>query len=235
MVSVCLATYNGARYLQKQIESIVSQLSGEDELVISDDGSTDGTADIVASFRDPRIRFLENSGRHGVNGNFENALSHAAGDIIFLSDQDDVWVPGKVKVCLQRLETCDCVVHDVFITDGNLNIVSESFFRERHCREGFWHNWMRNGYLGCAMAFRKEVLEDVLPIPERLPVWHDIWIGSICDLKYRLRFDPFKGSYFRRHELTASVTAKSRLGIGRMALYRAGVLWFVIKRLGFNR
>ncbi len=98
MVSVCIATYNGEHYLREQLDSILAQIGKEDEVVISDDSSTDGTLALIESYHDPRIRVLH----HDPNlvtttfpldrptHNFENALRHAKGDILFLADQDDV-------------------------------------------------------------------------------------------------------------------------------------------------
>lgn len=224
-----MATYNGERFLREQIDSILMQLSKDDELIISDDRSTDSTRSIVESYSDKRIIFLENPGK-GINSNFENALRHASGDVVFLSDQDDVWMPGKVDECLKALQQADCVVHDSFITDVNLDIIEESFFSLRKCRSGVFHNWMRNGYLGCAMAFRREILSLALPIPPGLMVWHDIWIGLLSDLRFKLVFIPFKGIKFRRHSETSSVTAKSRFSIAKMVEYRINVAYHIIKR-----
>lgn len=230
MISVCLATYNGERFVGAQIESILSQLGENDELIISDDHSTDTTRDILKSYTDKRIRLLDNPGK-GINSNFENALRHTRGDFIFLSDQDDVWLPGKVEECVKALENADCVVHDSYITDENLDIIDESFFSLRKCRRGALHNWIRNGYLGCAMAFRKEVLALALPIPDKIMVWQDIWIGLLSDIRFRLVFIPFKGIKFRRHSSTSSVTAKRKFSIGRMIAYRINAAYFVTKRI----
>lgn len=113
----------------------------DDELIISDDGSSDSTCSIIESFHDSRITLLHNNGRHGVNGNFENALQHANGEFIFLSDQDDVWLPGKMEVCKEALKKYFCVVHDAYITDGELNVTQNSFFKSFNCKAGFIHNW----------------------------------------------------------------------------------------------
>lgn len=229
-ISVCLACYNGERYISEQVSSILSQLGPQDELIISDDGSTDNTLSEVESIADSRIRIYENTGTHGVNGNFENALRHAEGEYIFLSDQDDVWLDGKVDGCLEALSRSCCVVHDAYITDGNLRTEC-TFFQTFNCHAGFVHNWIRNGYLGCAMAFRKDVLKEVLPIPRDLPVWHDIWIGSICALKYNVEFIPIKGILFRRHSDTTSITSKSSFTLTKKISYRIGVLWHLFKRI----
>src|SRR3546814_6979697 len=101
MISVCMGTYNGARWIEIQLGSILSQLSPEDEVVIVDDGSKDDTLDRVASFNDPRVRVLRNGRNRGVDLTFERALGEARGDIIFLSDQDDFWYPNKVETVLR--------------------------------------------------------------------------------------------------------------------------------------
>lgn len=102
MISVCMACYNGQKYIRQQIDSILSQLKENDELIISDDGSKDLTCEIVLSYHDPRIKLLHNTKEHGFIGNFENALRCAKGDIIFLSDQDDVWKKIKFRKSLDN-------------------------------------------------------------------------------------------------------------------------------------
>ena len=97
MISVCIATYNGEPFIAAQLESIIAQLSPEDEIIISDDGSTDRTLEVVQALDFPCVRILHHEGEHGYVSNFENALRAARGDVIFLSDQDDLWKPGKVE------------------------------------------------------------------------------------------------------------------------------------------
>lgn len=235
MISVCLATYNGETYIREQVSSILEELTPGDELVISDDASSDRTLEIIRSFSDPRIKLTSNKLTKGVNGNFENAMRHAKGDYIFFADQDDVWLPGKVKHCLEALKDHYCVVHDAYITDSDLNVIHDSFFKEFRCRRGFIHNWVKNGYLGCAMAFRREIMDIALPIPEKLPVWHDIWFGSIAQLKYDVVFIPFKGIKFRRHSGNTSTTSKSSFPLSKKISYRMGLLRHLFCRLYANR
>ena len=99
-----MATYNGQEYVKEQIDSILCQLGKDDELVISDDHSVDQTQHIIETYTDPRIRFYENELAKGVTHNFENALKKSKGDIIFLSDQDDVWYPNKIKEMVAFLQ-----------------------------------------------------------------------------------------------------------------------------------
>ena len=95
-ISVCIATYNGEKYITDQLKSILSQLGGQDEIIISDNLSTDNTLNMIRLLNDDRIKVYHNDARNVIR-NFENAIIHATGGIIFLSDQDDLWKPGKVK------------------------------------------------------------------------------------------------------------------------------------------
>lgn len=235
MISVCMATYNGENYLREQIDSILVQLKDDDELIISDDGSTDSTISILNSYCDSRIKILINNGIHGVNANFENAIANATGDYIFLSDQDNVWLPGKVDACIEALENADCVVHDCIVTDQFLNVVVSSFFSERGSGNGFWKNIYKNTYLGCCMALKKDLINDLLPIPQTTAFFQDNWIGCIADLKYRLIFIPFKGILFRRHTNTTSSASKtSSFSRVRQLKNRLTQIGYVIRRLKFG-
>lgn len=231
MISVCMAVYNGEEYLHEQVDSILSQLGCEDELIVSDDGSTDMTVEILKGYCDARIKIVKNTLNKGVKGNFENALRQAKGDYIFLADQDDVWLPGKVANCVAALKDNMCVVHDCYIVDKNLNVVKESFFKDKNCKSGFFHNWLRNGYLGCAMSFRRELLPYILPIPEKLPVFHDIWIGLIAEYKFGVKFIPVKGLCYRRHGDNVSVTSDAKFSLMRQIEYRVKELPFILKRI----
>lgn len=232
MISVCMATYNGEKYIREQIDSILVQLGPNDELIISDDGSTDATLSIIGSYNDARIKLLRNIGKHGVNGNFEHALKHAQGDYIFLSDQDDVWLPGKVSACVQALQSADLIVHDCCVTDSNLHILHPSFFAMRGSAPGFWKNLLYNGYVGSCEAFRRSVLEYALPLPDELPVYHDGWLGSLADIKGKVEFIRTPLIYFRRHDSNTSQSARhSTFPLSKQISYRIKLLLLVIQRL----
>ena len=208
MISVCIATYNGARYIGEQLASILKQLSAEDEVVVSDDGSTDGTIDIVRSLNDRRIRIVDGPRRHSPTLNFEWALRNAKGEYIFLADQDDVWIEDKVRRCVEELQKCDCVVSDARVTDSLLNTTSESLFQLMHVRRGRLSNLLwRNGYTGCCMAFKREVLSKALPFPTDIPM-HDIWIGNVAAFCGSLHFINDRLLLFRRHDAAASCNGK---------------------------
>ncbi|WP_296689683.1 glycosyltransferase family 2 protein [Treponema sp. UBA6852] len=208
MISVCMPTYNGEKFIRIQLESILSQLGNGDEVVISDDSSTDKTVEIIKSFNDSRIHLLENNSFHSPVYNLENALKNAKGDFIFLSDQDDEWTVDKVSVCLEKLKDCDLLIHDADIVDGNGIQTAKSFFKLNHTKKGKFYNLLKNGYLGCCMCFSKNLLSQFLPFPKKLPM-HDIYIGNFAAFNgYRIKFIEDKLIHYRRHGNNASITSE---------------------------
>lgn len=185
MISVCVATHNGAAYIKNQIDSILCQLNDGDEIIISDDGSTDATIPIIKSIRDIRIKILcfkqpsKSSHTHEyVCRNFQNALMHAEGDYIFLSDQDDIWMSDKVEVCMNALREHDLVLHDFMHIDENENITQDLHYDGTFRRNNYF---LRAGkHFGCAMAFKRKVLDYALPFPSHL-LLHDYWIGILAE------------------------------------------------------
>ncbi len=181
-VSVAMATYNGEKYIKEQLDSILSQLNVDDELIISDDGSTDNTLNIIEAYHDRRIK-IYNGPRKGVKQNFANAISHCNGKYIFLSDQDDTWTENKIVIMLEAFENNEqvkVVVHDNVIVDENMNIIEESFYKLRNSKPGIIKNIIKNSYIGCCMAFDASLKEKILPIPNNIEM-HDQWIGIICE------------------------------------------------------
>lgn len=232
MISVCIATYNGERYIRQQIESIVCQLNVDDEIIVSDDGSTDGTLDIVKGIGDKRIKIIEGPGRKSPILNFECALKASKGDFIFLSDQDDVWKPDKVEICMKWLKTYHCVVSDAEVTDNRLKLLYPSLYDIMQVRQGRIYNTIwKNGYTGCCMAFRRNVLEASLPFPKNIPM-HDIWIGNVAAYKYNVIFIPDRLIHFRRHENTISCNGKgSKFTIWQQMKFRLNIIKNIIRLL----
>lgn len=228
MISVCVATYNGEKFIREQIDSILCQLSSDDEIIVSDDGSTDGTIVIINCIGDKRIRIIEGPRKHSPTFNFENALKEAKGNYIFLADQDDVWKTNKVEVCMKWLQKYDCVVSDAEVTDSNLNPLYPSLYAIMQVRQGHIYNTVwKNGYTGCCMAFRRNILEASLPFPKDIPM-HDIWIGNVAAYKYNVKFIPDKLILFRRHKETISCNGKgSKYSIWQQMKFR----WSIIKNI----
>lgn len=184
-ISVAMASFHGARYIKEQMDSILCQLQEADELVISDDGSTDETLALIREYqkKDKRVRLVKGPGQ-GVKKNVEHAIAQATGDYIFLADQDDIWMPGKVEKVLQAFEEHHAfvVIHDARVFEGEdpEHVIMESFFAFRGARAGVLKNMIKNSYIGCCMAFRRELKEFILPIPGQIEM-HDQWIGIISD------------------------------------------------------
>ncbi len=206
MISVCIAAYNGERFIKRQIDSILCQLGRNDEIVVADDSTTDRTAAILNNFNDHRIRVVNGAYKGSPTFNFEKAIQAAKGDFIFLSDQDDEWLPNKVKIFMSYLKEYDCIISDNIVVDGEGNVLSDSFYILNSMHQGKWYNLLiRNNYIGCCMAFRSTLLDTILPFPKTIPM-HDIWIGNVAAFKYKLRFVPEKTIKFYRHSNTSSTT-----------------------------
>lgn len=227
MISVCMATFNGVKYIECQLHSILQQLNEDDEVVISDDGSCDRTIDVIELINDSRIRIIKND-RHGVVHNFENAILNARGSYIFLADQDDEWMPNKVERCMDGLKKFDCIVTDCYVCDGEGVIVRDSFFELNRTKKGRFYNLViKNGYIGCCMAFRKEILLKVLPFPQDIPL-HDLWIGNIAAFHFKVGWISDKLVKYRRHGANASCAAERS---DASFMKRVGYRWRIIKHL----
>ena len=224
-ISVCIATYNGSKYIRRQLDTILQQLHGDYEIVISDDSSTDDTIEIVKSYNNNRIVILPDQKFRNPIYNFENALKHASGDVIFLSDQDDIWMPTKVEKAMAALTNCDIVLSDCSIIDAEGNVIEKSFFKVNGSGRGFFKNLLKNSYLGCCLAFRKEVLTKAIPFPKDIPM-HDWWLGIISETFYRITIVNEQLIAYRRHGVNATPTGevsnfpyRDRLGF-RLALIK---------------
>lgn len=207
MISVCIPTYNGAKYIAQQIDSILNQLTSEDEVIVSDDCSTDSTVSILEQYEDSRIKIFRNESNLHYIKNVENALKHASGDFIFLSDQDDVWLDNKVEVTMSALRTSDLVVSDCFVTDSDLNVIHDSYYELRQSRKNkFLALALGSPYLGCCLAFRRNVVSKALPFPDNISS-HDTWLGNVGAFLFKAKFIDDKLIYYRRHGGNASILA----------------------------
>jgi glycosyltransferase involved in cell wall biosynthesis len=188
-VSVCMATYNGARFLGRQLESILTELGPGDEVVVVDDCSRDDTPGIIEAVGDPRIRWQVNDANRREAFSFGRAMGLARNEVIFLSDQDDVWIPGRVARMTEALldsgawvvatnfawmndaeETLDVRIDGVRAADSR-----------RHLKNVLDIFLGRTNYYGCAMAFRRELNRILLPIPAMVES-HDLWVALAGNL-----------------------------------------------------
>ena len=230
MKSVCIASYNGEKYIAQQVASIVSQLDSNDEVIVSDAGSTDATVRILQQMKDPRIKCVkfddanppEENGVFAkmvrIRRNFENALRLAQGDVIFLADQDDVWMPEKVSKVVAALDRYVCVVHDCEVFDGE-KVLQSSFLDFRKPTAGLPGTFWKSSFMGCCMAFRRSVLEEALPIPD-MPVEHDTYIGMIACLVGKVGILQEPLIRYRRHGDNASSCSEGSTNPWQVMLLR---------------
>lgn len=218
MITVCLASYNGSKYIKEQVSSILNQLSPNDELIISDDGSIDDTIFILKNFNDSRIKIYKNNKKNTVHNkyspshykvtsNFENALNYASGDYIFLADQDDIWYENKVSMTIEALQKYSLVVSNFSIINENDIIIKSINYNSCPISKSFIVNLINMPFYGCCMAFRKDILKYILPFPNNL-IMHDNWIGLNVNLRYReIGYIDTPLIKYRRHNNNVSPTS----------------------------
>lgn len=210
-ISVAMCTYNGEKYIKEQIESILNQSCAIDELIIGDDGSSDDTIKIIyQTLKNTNIAYkiIENKKNLGYRKNFENVIAQTKGDIIFLSDQDDVWEFEKVKILVEDLDKEEnnlLVFSDAYLVDKNLNKLSGSlwqgvYYDEVRGANESWLDLFLKGYYvtGAAMAFKRVVYERAYPFSE---IWHhDGWLAICASLYGNVVEEPRKLILYRQHE-----------------------------------
>jgi GT2 family glycosyltransferase len=207
-VSECMAAYNGSRFIEAQLRSILPQLDDVDEIVIVDDGSSDSTIARIASIRDPRIRLFVHKENQGIVATFEDALRTATGDILFLCDDDDLWASNKVERLLAAFEKnpdAQIVTSRVALIDElGLPLPDARVNRYGRFFAGFWRNIFQNYYQGSAMAIRASLLGRVLPFPRGKQFLHDVWIGTRNEVTGgQAEFVDEPLVYYRRHSNNA--------------------------------
>ena len=225
-ISVCMAAYNGARYIDEQLRSILPQLGAGDEVVIVNDASTDDTCARIRAAGDSRIRLIEHTVNQGVVSTFEDALRNASGDLLFLADDDDIWAPDKVErfvAAFAQIEQVQLVTSAVSLIDSDGRPFRDARWdRDGRFVRGLMANILRNHYQGAAMAFRASLLARVLPFPRGRSYLHDVWIGTVND-RYRggVTYLPEPLLIYRRHPANLS----RRLSRSTQIKQRLELLW----------
>lgn len=198
MIDIVLATYNGQAFLAQQIKSIQNNVGYHkwvNKIIVTDDGSTDDTQNIVAILteQDSRIIWIDNtSGSKGPKDNFAFGLSQSTAEYIMLCDQDDIWLPHKIETSIKRLQQSEStslpqtpllIFSDKQIVDENLLPICNSYFTLKNISKE-WHlqfNQLcqQNVISGCTMLFNRALIDKALPIPEKAYM-HDWWIALVA-------------------------------------------------------
>jgi len=231
-VSVVMATYNGKQYLDAQLASVLAQLLPGDELIIVDDGSQDGSLELIDDLASPLVRCVRNPQNMGVLATFERGLLLSTKDIVFLCDQDDIWLPGKRDAVVQAFKSDPglwVVISDAELIDASGRLTEPSFMASRGGFQGsFWKTLVSNRYLGCAMALRRELLGVALPVPRQVPM-HDMWFGALGSILGKVHYISTPLIQYRRHGGNAS-PARSQDWL-RMARWRGALMLALVARL----
>jgi glycosyltransferase involved in cell wall biosynthesis len=185
-ISICMATYNGAQFVVRQLDTVLMQLGPEDEVIVIDDRSKDNTVQILNETYGDRVKVYVNEKNVGAIRSFERAISTARGDILFLCDQDDLWDDDKVKTVMEVFKTqnADLVVHDSVVVDGNLEVIHPSWndYNHNNINQGIIGNILKNAYTGAFMSFKRDLVPEILPFPQTIEM-HDQWIALVCMMK----------------------------------------------------
>lgn len=189
-LSVALCTYNGESFLQQQLDSILQQELPVDEIIICDDGSTDNTINIIESYKQrydyPIFILKQNKKNKGVRKNFEYAISLCSGDIIFLSDQDDIWQYEKTKKIVNFLNNNPRVnlvfTNATLIDKNNKEYGTNTLFDVVGLQSlmNVWNDGLTfeienviQRLLGSTFGIRKEFANQCLPFNNNIKNYHD--------------------------------------------------------------
>ena len=195
-LSIALCTYNGAAYLPQQWESLLAQERQPDEVIICDDGSTDGTRPLLhrlAAQAPFRVEIIENPVRLGFDRNFEQAISRCTGDLIFICDQDDWWFPQKLRVMADYMNahpTAEIAFNNAWMADEHLhksdklcwNLLRFNAVDQQRWIAGKAMEVLLDGprVMGCATVLRQRLVPQLLPIPLTIPTYnYDGWISLV--------------------------------------------------------
>lgn len=203
MISICLATYNGSQYIKEQIASVLPQLAPDDEMIISDDGSTDDTLALVLSFSDDRIIVEKGPCRGSAPLNFENALRYAKGDYIFFCDQDDVWLPEKIAAGVKALKRIEADgIPSLYFCNTNL-VDAEGHFIQKGLNDTLkltkGNSLIESFGAGCTMCFNKPLHHLLLSHLTEGKVYHDRWAYLTAMFLGRVVYDPTAYINYRQH------------------------------------
>lgn len=225
-ISVALCTYNGAAYLQQQLNSIAAQTRQPDELIICDDVSSDATLSIAKNFANKvpfSVHVHQNKQNIGSTANFSQAIEYCTSDLIALADQDDVWHRHKLERLSQIFiedERIALAFSDASITSADLSPQSMTLWQSLHLdktmqvqlssNNAFQYLLNKNYVTGALSMFRSSYKTDIIPIP---PHWiHDRWIALIIAAQARLALIPEPLILYRQHQ-------HNQVGVGRPSFF----------------
>ncbi len=211
-ISIALCTYNGAKYLEEQLNSFSRQTILPAELVVCDDGSIDSTCDVLRNFAKEapfQVHIYENDMNLGHMQNFSKAISLCKGNYIALSDQDDVWLPDKNEVSLQGMRVVEqkygkntpiLVYTDLTVVDSSCRVIHPSFMRYQHLKNNCFLSSLitQNCVTGCCCLMNRTLANEAVPIPKGAAM-HDWWLALIATTRGRIQYIEKPTILYRQH------------------------------------
>jgi glycosyltransferase involved in cell wall biosynthesis len=215
-VEILLATYNGEKYLEEQIDSILNQSFIDWNLVIRDDKSEDKTLHIIEKYvqKYPQKIFLiqdgESNSRLGASQNFSKLLKHSSADYILFSDQDDIWLSNKIKDSLEHMwdlesswgKTLPILVHtDLSIVSRNLELIHPSYWQHQYLdpqRSNLNHFLVRNLITGCTILVNRALKNLAIPVPDAAYM-HDWWLALVATAFGKISYLSESTILYRQH------------------------------------
>ncbi len=211
-----MATYNGEKYLEKQLNSIYTQTYKNIEVIVTDDCSTDKTVEILKQYSKVHgLKYFVNEKNIGFVKNFEKAITACKGDYIALSDQDDIWEIDKIHILHHQISDALLIHSDALLIDGEGEVIDPSYTQNSHkvLRKDIIEYFFNNDTTGCTMMFSKKLLSTILPIPENI-IAHDWWIAIQAKQQGKITYIPEALVRYRQHQ-NNQIGASNALEIGK--------------------
>jgi glycosyltransferase involved in cell wall biosynthesis len=235
--TIVLSVFNGLKFLPDLLDSIESQLFANDEFLIYDDGSTDGSFaylqkrgySVLKSFETPHFELRSRGIQERITRNFFELVALASNDLVVLVDQDDIWLPGKLDM-IRLNPGYSLYVHDALVIDSSMLVISHSY---QASISGFTtdlaRNLVKNRFLGCCMAFDKRACFGLLPKVIDDFDYHDQIIGLIGSTKTVFYEETPLISYRRHSDTVTSSGYRSTVNWKKKFLHRLHLLKFIFR------
>ena len=231
LISVAIATYNGETFLRQQLDTVIAQTYKNIEIIISDDGSTDRTVEIIKSYvkQHTFIKIFENKNPIGINKNFENAIKNCAGQYIALCDQDDIWLPAKLEMLISKIGKSALIYHNSLFVDINGESLNKSIADKMNCYSGSDPKvfLLLNCVSGHVCMFNKNLLQYAIPFPT--VKFYDWWLAFVATQYGGITYLDEILVHYRQHEMSKTdmlALKKSTKHKKEYIIYEEQLEWF---------
>ncbi|MCU0323414.1 MAG: glycosyltransferase family 2 protein [Chitinophagaceae bacterium] len=212
LVSIAMATYNGAKYIEEQLQSIIQQTYSNLEIVIVDDCSKDNTVETIEHYQEqyPFIRLYINEQNSGVTKTFETAIQECSGEFIAISDQDDIWELNKIEILVNEIGEHDAVYSNSLLVDASGQSLNKSFTTIMNMKTYYSGApfLLSNSVPGHTILMKQEFVQNILPFPPKM--LFDLWIGFCAAGNNGIKFVDKTLVKYRQHETNTIGTRDSK-------------------------